>query len=135
MALINEKLNSFQVAAMRRIHGFERLSDEEAQWLYRAALNYAEFSTPVKVRLTMRRVRDLKPGDLIVGRVGGSIKKVIGVYPDASNRGCLGHEGKMKWRVDFVLDNPNWNREGHDFRYPDFYYLIVKGEDNVESHS
>ncbi|WP_324271115.1 hypothetical protein SOP91_00195 (plasmid) [Enterobacter hormaechei] len=128
MALINEKINQFQVAAMRRIHGFEGISDEEAQWLYRAALNYAEFSTPVKVRLTMRRVRDLKPGDLIVGRVGGAIKKVIGVYPDASNRGHLGHTGEMKWRVDFVLDNPNWNREGHDFRYPDFYYLIVKQE-------
>lgn len=130
MALINEKLNSFQVAAMRRIHGFEGLSDEEAQWLYRAALNYAEFSTPVKVRLTMCRVRDLIPGDLIVGRVGGSIKKVTGVYTDAQT----GDRGQ-KWRVDFVLDNPNWNREGHDFRYPDFYYLIVKDELREQRHA
>lgn len=127
MALINEKINSFQVAAMRRIFGYDCITEYDAQALYTAALNYAEFSTPVKVRLTMRRVRDLKPGDLIVGRVGGAIKKVTGVYTDAQT----GDRGK-KWRVDFVQDNPNWNREGHDFRYPDFYYLIVKGEDNAD---
>lgn len=130
MALINEKLNQFQKAAVYRCLPGVDLDDHDLEVIYSAMLNYAEFSTPVKVRLTMRRVRDLKPGDLIVGRVGGSIKKVIGVYPDASNRGYLGHEGAMKWRVDFVLDNPNWNREGHDFRYPDFYYLVVKGDDH-----
>lgn len=124
MALINEEINSFQVAAMRRIFGYDGITEHDAQALYTAALNYARFATPVKVRLTMRRVRDLKPGDLIVGRVGGSIKVVTGVYTDAQT----GDRGK-KWRVDFALDNPNWNREGHDFRYPDFYYLIVKQED------
>lgn len=128
MALINETLNTFQLAAMRRLSGYEELSQFDAQMLYRAALNYAEFSTPVKVRLTMRRVSDLKVGDLIIGRVGGAIKKVTGVYPNAE----LGYQGS-KWRIDFTLSEPNWNREGHDFRYPDFYYLIVKGEDDVKS--
>lgn len=123
MALINEKLNQFQKAAVYRCLPDIDLDDHDLEVIYSAMLNYAEFSTPVKVRLTMRRVRDLQPGDLIVGRVGGSIKKVTGVYTDAQT----GDRGQ-KWRVDFVLDNPNWNREGHDFRYPDFYYLIVKQE-------
>jgi len=123
MAQINEIVNQFQVAAVRRIPGFAGMLDSNVQALYTAMLNYAEFVPRVKVVLTMRRVRDLKPGDLIVGRIGGAIKKVSGVSPDAQD----GISGR-KWRIDFMLDEPNWNREGHDFRYPDFYYLIVKQE-------
>lgn len=130
MALINEKLNQFQKAAVYRCLPGVDLDDHDLEVIYSAMLNYAEFSTPVKVRLTMRRVSDLKVGDLIIGRVGGAIKKVTGVYPNAE----LGYQGS-KWRIDFTLHEPNWNREGHDFRYPDFYYLVVKGEDDVKSDS
>ena len=121
MAQINEKLNQFQKAAVYRCLPGTNLDDHDLEVIYSAMLNYAEFKPSIKAMLTLRRVYDLKPGDLIVGRIGGAIKKVIGVYPEAQ-QGVLA----SKWRIDFLLDEPNWNREGHDFRYPEFYYLIVK---------
>lgn len=118
MQQINEKVNTFQIAAVRRLIGLPPLTDDEIQHVYRALLNYAEFGTPVKVHLVMRRVKDLKPGHLIVGRVGGAVKRVLAVEDTA--------EYTEKMRIDFELSHPNFARGSHEFRHPNFYYLCIK---------
>lgn len=75
-----------------------------------------------KVRLVMKRLRDVKPGDLYVGRMDWQnftkVRKVIDVRPSAKRPG----------KLSLVYDIESHNNYGKVRRWPDFYVIVVKDE-------
>lgn len=75
-----------------------------------------------KVRLVMKRLRDVKPGDLYVGRQNWTnftkVRRVIGVHESAKKPG----------KLSLVYDIESGSPYGKVRRWPDFYVIIVKDE-------
>lgn len=78
-----------------------------------------------KTRLVMRRLRDVKPGDIMVGRMEwttlGALRPITGVRESTSR--------PRKLRLSYALDDRFGAREGRIYRWPDFYVICVKQED------
>lgn len=78
-----------------------------------------------KVRLVMKRLRDVKPGDVMVGRQEwqtlGSIRPITGVRPSTSRPGKL--------RLSYTLPQRGGWPDGRVYRWPDFYVICVKQDD------
>ena len=78
-----------------------------------------------KVRLVMKRLRDVKPGDIMVGRMEwqtlGAVRRIIGVRESTSRPGKL--------RLGYELDQRGGWHEGRIYRWPDFYVICVKQDD------
>lgn len=70
----------------------------------------------------MKRLRDVKQGDLYVGRQNWTsftkVRKVIDVHPSAKRPG----------KLSLVYDIESHNNYGKVRRWPDFYVIVVKQE-------
>lgn len=78
----------------------------------------------LKPRLVMKRLRDVKPGDIMIGRMDwqtlGAVRPITGVRESTSRPGKLRlsyHPGEQPWK------------EGRIYRWPDFYVICVKQDD------
>lgn len=75
-----------------------------------------------KARLVMRRLRDVQPGDLIVGRQNWqtlqSCRKVEAVYQSTSKPG----------KLVLAYEIPSGPGTGKVRRWPDFYVLVMTNE-------
>lgn len=79
----------------------------------------------LKPRLVMKRLRDVKPCDWMVGRthwqVLGTVRLITGVRESTSKPGKL--------RLAYALDERGGWPEGRIYRWPDFYVICVKQDD------
>lgn len=75
-----------------------------------------------KTRLIMKRLRDVKPGDVMVGRMNwmtmDNPRPIIAVHPSKSKPGKL----SLVYRID------SHRNEGRIRRWPDFYVICIKPE-------
>lgn len=78
-----------------------------------------------KVRLVMKRLRDVKPGDIMIGKMHwttlGALRPITGVRESTSRPGKL--------RLSYHLSEQPW-KEGRIYRWPDFYVICVKQEEH-----
>ena len=77
-----------------------------------------------KTRLVMKRLRDVKPGDIMIGKMHwttlGALRPITGVRESTSRPGKL--------RLSYHLNERPW-KEGRVYRWPDFYVICVKQDD------
>lgn len=78
----------------------------------------------LKPRLVMKRLRDVKPGDIMIGKMHwttlGALRPITGVRESTSRPGKL--------RLSYHLSEQPW-KEGRIYRWPDFYVICVKQDD------
>lgn len=77
-----------------------------------------------KTRLVMKRLRDVKTGDIMIGRMDwqtlGAVRPITRVRESTSRPGKL--------RLSYSLSERPCS-EGRIYRWPDFYVICVKQED------
>ena len=79
----------------------------------------------LKPRLVMKRLCNVKRGDIMVGRMDwqtlGAVHRITSVRESTSRPGKL--------RLDYALENRFGGRGGRVYRWPDFYVICVKQGD------
>ena len=77
-----------------------------------------------KTRLIMKRLRDVRPGDVFVGRGGWqhltTVRKITNVRPSYKR------PGKLVFEYD--LDGNTGGQKGQMRRWPNFYVICIKPE-------
>lgn len=88
---------------------------------YNVTGNGGGYTMRHKVKLVMKRLRDVKPGDVYVGRSGwrsvSSAREVLEVRPSFKKPGKM----SLVYRLDGAAQN-----YGKVRRWPDFYVICLK---------